>query len=152
MGWPWATVCASDEFSSSCHITKPFSDYLLNWNFSYMNVKLNSLPGNLPYIILNIHEQHSNFSSKLHWRLSQLAFDLATEKGASDWLTALPFRCTGLPCTSLHFWMQFLYVMAGLHSKHQFCVLVAPPFLLNMHSPALKGDFHLSDIMRLGTS
>ena len=92
MGWSWATVCASDEFSSSCHITKPLSDYLLNRKFSYMNVKLNSLPGNLPYIILNMHEQHSNFSSKLRWRLSQLALDLTTEKGASNWLTALPLQ------------------------------------------------------------
>ena len=57
-----------------------------------MNVKLNSLPGNLPYIILNMHEQHSNFPSKLCWRLSQLALDLATEKGASNWLTALPLQ------------------------------------------------------------
>ena len=33
------TVCAGDEFSASYHITKLLSDYLLNWNCSYMNVK-----------------------------------------------------------------------------------------------------------------
>ena len=76
----------------SLQLLNPLSDYLLNRNFSYMNVKLNNLPGNLSYIILNMHEQHSNFSSKLRWCLSQLALDLATEKGASDWLTALPLQ------------------------------------------------------------
>ena len=110
-------------------------------------LRLISLPGNLPYVILNMHELHSSFSSKLRSHLSQLALDLATEKGASNWLTALPFRSTGLPHTSLHFWMQLLYVMAGLHSEHQLCVLMDPPFLLNMHSP--KGDFHL---LGIGTS
>ena len=88
-------VClASQEFDASYKITKPLCKLLLSHDRQYPEVKADQL---LQKSAVRSYEQdcYSRNSSDLHQQLSsslQLAVNLATEKGASSWLTTLPLE------------------------------------------------------------
>ena len=93
------SVClASQEFDASYKITEPLCKLLLSHNCQYPEVKADQL---LQKSIVRSYKQdcYSRNSSDLHQQLSsslQLAVNLATEKGASSWLTTLLLEEYGL--------------------------------------------------------
>ena len=88
-------VClASHEYDASLKITEPLCKLLLSHDRQYPEVKADQL---LQKSTVRSFKQqcYSRNSSDLHQQLSsslQLAVNLATEKGASSWLTTLPLE------------------------------------------------------------
>ena len=88
-------VClASHEYDASLMITEPLCKLLLSHDRQYPEVKADQLLQKST--VRSLKQQcYSRNSSDLHQQLSpslQLAVNLATEKGASSWLTTLPLE------------------------------------------------------------
>ena len=86
-------ICrASQEFSASLKITEPLCSLLLHHDLLYSEVKATQLSQKSSVRLLK-QEYYSKCSADLRHHLDsslRLALDLAVERGASTWLTALP--------------------------------------------------------------
>ena len=144
-------VClVSQEFDASYKITEPLCKLLLSHDRQYPEVKADQL---LQKSAVRSYKQdcYSRNSSDLHQQLSsslQLAVNLATEKGASSWLTTLPLEAWFCFNTSLHSRMLLLCAMVGFHFAHPLIVPVDHPSQLIMLYIALNVGCPPSDIMK----
>ena len=86
---------ASQEFDASYKITEPLCKLLLSHDRQYPEVKADQLLQKSAVkqdcYSRNSSDLHQQLSSSLQFPL-QLAVNLATEKGASSWLTTLPLE------------------------------------------------------------
>ena len=84
--------CASQEFGASLKITEPLCKLILRHDLLYPEAKADQLSQKSSVRSLK-QDYYSRCSSDIRQHLSsslRLALDLAVEKGASTWLTALP--------------------------------------------------------------
>ena len=81
----------------------------------------------------------------------QKAVDLAKEKGASTWLTALPLTELAFPYISQPSMMRWPCDMAGHHPNSHHNVTVAATSQWNMHSHVQGEGFPQTETMKSGT-
>ena len=74
--------------------------------------------------------------------------ELALEKGASNWVTVLPWQKHGFSLHKTASMMLLLFDMVGILLDFPSTVLVMFSFLLNIHFLVRKGAFPLLDLMR----
>ena len=88
------TLIAAEEYSASCHITEPLSQFILDQGTNSAIVKTEQL-SRKSAIRNSKSSNYSDRSSSLRTHLdpsSQRALDLASAKGASNWLTTRPLQ------------------------------------------------------------
>ena len=115
---------ASQDFSASLKITEPLCSLILHHD-PYSEVKPIQLSQKSSVQSLK-QEYYSKCSTDLYQHLDsslRLALDLAVEKGASTWLTALPLMNMDLHYINLPFKMSLPCVMvASASSSHTLCL------------------------------
>ena len=88
------TLIAAEEYSASCHIAEPLSQFILDRGINSAIVKTEQL-SRKSAIRNSKSSNYSDRSSSLRTHLdpsSQRALDLASAKGASNWLTTRPLQ------------------------------------------------------------
>ena len=88
------TLIAAEEYSASCHITEPLSQFILDRGINSAIIKTEQL-SRKSAIRNSKSSNYSDRSSSLRTHLdpsSQRALDLVSAKGASNWLTTRPLQ------------------------------------------------------------
>ena len=88
------TLITAEEYSASCHITESLSQFILDRGTNSAIVKIEQL-SRKSAIRNSKSSNYSDRSSSLRTHLdpsSQRALDLASAKGASNWLTTRPLQ------------------------------------------------------------
>ena len=89
-----STLIAAEEYTAACHITEPLSQFILDRGTDSAIVKTEQL-SRKSAIHNSKSSNYSDRSSSLRTHLdpsSQRALDLASAKGASNWLTTRPLQ------------------------------------------------------------
>ena len=144
-------IChASQEFSASLKITKPLCSLILHHDLLYSEVKAIQLSQKSSVRSLK-QEYYSKCSTDLRQHLDswlRLALDLAVERGAFTWLTALPLDEYGFVLHKSAFQDALALCYGWLPLCAPTHCACGTSFLLNMPYHVLKVGYLLFDTMK----